>query len=245
MSCQSIGSFPLHARSLLVSEHQKHFIRTAAAGTVLIATGIGDKSCTLTYDSGASQTCVGVESDFTTLTINSERGEIVKGIASGLEVKGEGVVTYLVESDDGIEVALNMKALFVPEIGNRPQGNRTASGNPWIFIVPTHDDIDPHSQPELHVKPKGENWIRAPPDHVVPLHFNPLTNLPQLAACIPATSDEQHEIHAAAIDVTAKSNINLSDAQKTLLMLHGRLGHVGLRKLQWMVQTGRIKVRNS
>jgi acetylornithine deacetylase/succinyl-diaminopimelate desuccinylase-like protein len=44
---------------------------------------------------------------------------------------------------------------------------------------------------------------------------------------------------------TAQANVNLSDAQKTLLMLHGRLGHVGFRKLQWMELTGRIKVRNS
>jgi hypothetical protein len=28
-----------------------------------------------------------------------------------------------------------------------------------------------HFQPELHIKPKVDNWMRAPPDHVVPLHF--------------------------------------------------------------------------
>jgi transposase InsO family protein len=181
--------------------------------------------------------------------MNSEGGEVVKGIASGLEVKGEGTVTYMVDCDDGTEVLLTMKAMFVPEIGNRrlisPQGIRTASGNPCVFIVPTHDDIDPHSQPELHIKPKVDNWMRAPPDHVVPLNFSPLINLPQLTACIPATSNHQHEILAAAIDVTAQANANLSDAQKTLLMLHGRLGHVGFRKLQWMVQTGKVKVRNA
>jgi hypothetical protein len=89
--------------------------------------------------------------------------------------------------------------------------------------VQRHDDIDPHSQPELHIKPKGDNWIRAPPDHVVPLHVNLLTNLPQSTACIPATSDKQHEILAAAIDVKTQANVNLSDTQKTLLMLRGRL----------------------
>jgi GAG-pre-integrase domain len=82
---------------------------------------------------------------------------------------------------------------------------------------------------------------------VVPLNFNALqlVSLPQLTACIPATSNHQHKVLAAAIDVTAQANANLSDPQKTLLMLHGRLGHVGFRKLQWMVQTGKIKVRNS
>jgi transposase InsO family protein len=222
-----------------------------AAGKVLTATGIGETTCSLTYVSGASQTCIGVESDFTTLTVNSEAGEageVVKGIASGLEIKGEGTVTYVVDCDDGTYATLTMKALFVPQIGNRrlisPQGIRTASGNPCVFLVPTHDDIDPHSQPELHIKPNVDNWIRASPDHVVPLHFNPLINLPQLTACIPATFHHQHEILAAAIDVTAKANTNLSDAQKTLLMLHGRLGHVGFRKIQWMVRSGKVKVRN-
>jgi hypothetical protein len=51
-----------------------------------------------------------------------------------------------------------------------------------------------------------------------------LINLPQLTACIPSTSNYQHEILDAAIDVTAHSNANLLDAQKTLLMLHGCLG---------------------
>lgn len=249
MSCQSVGSFPMCTRSLLISEHNKQSKRQVAAGKVLSATGIGEMTCTLTYDSGASQTCTGVESDFTTLTMNPEGGEVVKGIASGLEVKGEGSVTYVVDCEDGTDVALTMKAMFVPEIGTRrlisPQGVRTASGNPCVFIVPTHDDLDPHSQPELHIKPKVDHWMRAPPDHVVPLQFNPLVNLPQLTACIPSTSQRQHAILAAAIDVTAQANANLSDAQKTLLMLHGRLGHVGFRKLQWMVQTGKVKVRNS
>ena len=249
MSCQSVGSFPLVSRTLLISEHKKQAQRRIAAGNVLSATGIGETICTLTYDSGASKTCVGVESDFTTLTMNTEGGEVVKGIASGLEVMGEGTVTYIVDCDDGTEVTLTMKAMFVPEIGNRrlisPQGIRTASGNPCVFIVPTHDDIDPHSQPELHIKPKVDNWMRAPPDHVVPLNFNALVNLPELTACIPATSNHQRKVLTAAIDVTAQANANLSDAQKTLLMLHGRLGHVGFRKLQWMVQTGKIKVKNS
>lgn len=81
-----------------------------AAGKVLDATGIDETTCTLTYE----ETCVGAESDFTTLILNSEGSEVMKGIASGLEVKGEGTVTYMVHCDDGTEIILTMKAMYVP-----------------------------------------------------------------------------------------------------------------------------------
>jgi hypothetical protein len=70
-----------------------------------------------------------------------------------------------------------------------------------------------------------------------PLHFSPfLINLPQLTACITATSIQQHEILAADLDVAAQANVNLPDAQMTLLMFHGQYGHVRFsRMVHWHV----------
>jgi hypothetical protein len=115
ISCQSVGSFPICTQSHFIFEHNKQSKRQAAARKVSAA-GIGDSTCTLTYDTGTSQTSVGVESDFIILIANSVRGEVVKGIASGLDIKGDGTVTYLVDRYDGTKVTLTMKAMFVPEL---------------------------------------------------------------------------------------------------------------------------------
>jgi hypothetical protein len=174
---------------------------------------------------------------------------VIKGIAQGLEIEGEGMVEYTLTCDDGSTVTIRAKAYFVPDLGARrlisPQGIRSSDGNPCVFNNPTNDVEDPDSVPELHIMPKRPNWRRSPPEKIVPARYHPLTKLPTAQASIGPYHAGHQEALAMSIDVTDTGNANLSDAQKTLLMLHYRLGHVGLRHIQWMIRTKKLSVRNA
>ena len=243
-----VGAFPQAGRELLLTEAQL-YQATSHAEIALATTGLAEQTCVLIIDSGASQTCIGVKSDFTYLSEEQTEHPEVKGIAQGLRIAGEGTVEYMIKCIDGTEEILSIKALYVPDLGDKrllsPQGFRTSKGNPCVFINPTHDDKDPGSTPELHIKPLMSNWIRAAPEKVVAATFHPLTNLPQVIASIASTSKLHREALISSIDLMERDNVNLSDSQKSLLMLHFRLGHVGFKHIQWMVKVGKIKVKNA
>lgn len=205
--------------------------------------------CILVCDTGASQTCVGVKEDFVSLDMDASSKAVIKGIAKGLEIAGEGYVEYTVQDSEGALVTIRCKALYVPGLGNQrllsPQGSRTKDGNPALFITPTNDEEDPDIFPEFHIKPKGSRWTMAPTQQVIPCTWHPRTHLPTLSATVEVVQSKYEEVLLSAIDLTDKSNRNLTDGQKTLLMLHYKLGHLGFKHIQWMVRIGKLKVRNS
>ena len=204
--------------------------------------------CTLVCDTGASQTCVGVKEDFQSLDTSLSAQKVIKGIAEGLEIAGEGIVEYTVQDSEGAPVTIRCTALYVPGLGRRrllsPQGSRTKEGNPALFITPTHDESDPDTIPEIHIKPKGVKWTTAATIQVVPCGWHPRSDLPTLNATVESIQAKHEEALFAAADLTVKHNENLSDAQKTLLMLHYKLGHLGFKHIQWLVSIGKLKVRN-
>jgi len=244
--CQPCGSaFPFLQREVLTAQ--------AEPGTKPITSSMTEDfshapEFSLIVDSGASQTCTGVQSDFDSLNTDPSVKNVLKGIAKGLSVEGEGKVTYVVRDTDGNFVHITTVALYVPALGDKrllsPQGQRTSDGNPITFMVPTNDDMDPDTLPEIHVKSKAKGWLRAPPIQVIECSWSS-SNLPTLQSTTTIGQDNQLEALQSAVDVTSKSNQNLSDAQKTLLLLHYRLGHLGFRHIQWLVRSGKLRVRNA
>ena len=50
---------------------------------------------------------------------------------------------------------------------------------------------------------------------------------------------------SSAVYVTNESNQNLTPSQKELLICHFRLGHIGLKHVQWLIIKGRLKLQVS
>ena len=249
----SIGSFPFtqlecfNAQSQSTSSHSES--ATTPARDVLTHSGLERYTYPLIFDTGASQCLTGVKSDFREFFPEGAQHSVIKGIAQGLAIEGEGVVEYTLTCDDGSLVTIRAKSYFVPDLGSRrlisPQGIRSSEGNPCILINPTNDEKDPDSTPEILIMPKHPHWRRQTPERVVVARYHPLTKLPTVQASIGSHHVSHQEALAMSIDVTDTQNVNLSDAQKTLLMLHYRLGHVGFRHIQWMIRTKKLSVRNA
>ena len=94
-------------------------------------------------DSGASLSCIGnVSSEFETLTKN-ETPTVLKGIAAGLEIEGQGTVRYDVYDKNGTLIQLVAKAYWVPHLGDTrllsPQSLTTTSGA--IVTLICHGEI--------------------------------------------------------------------------------------------------------
>ena len=48
----------------------------------------------------------------------------------------------------------------------------------------------------------------------------------------------------SAVDVASNNNKNMSEADKELLRMHFRLGHVNFKTLTWMIRSGKAQVQN-
>jgi hypothetical protein len=96
----------------------------------------------------------------------------------------------------------------------------------------------------MFIMPKVKIWARCLAEKIAPARFHRLTKLPTVYASIGPVHANHHEALTMSIDVTDSHNANLSDAEKTLLMLHYLLGHVGFCHIQWMHKTGKLTVRN-
>ena len=104
--------------------------------------------------------------------------------------------------------------------------------------------IEPGGFAEIFTKPDGPNWQRSDPVHVVTVPYDSQTNLPILRVKLPGDRDRSRRCLVGALCVTEQANANLTTAQKELLKLHFRLGHIGFAHLQWMVRHKRILIRH-
>jgi hypothetical protein len=66
-------------------------------------------------NAGASLSCLGNKDEFETLTVSKEP-IVLKGIASGLEILGEGFANL--PDNDGKMIWLRAKAYWVPQLKN-------------------------------------------------------------------------------------------------------------------------------
>jgi hypothetical protein len=256
--CQLIGNrFPsAFLGTLTTSEDQNKSqttasrteLQLAAARQGLQALNRAPFNCIrIICDSGASLSCIGNKQEFVTLTEQQTPTEL-KGIASGLDIHGEGVVRYNVRDDTGQNIELEAKAYWVPQLESMrllaPQSLRTVQGN--VVTVIRHGTL-PHGEPsfaEIQVQNKGTDWHSSAPLQRLTIPYDPHSNLPELKGSLPANEETQVMALSGILQVTDEANRNLTGAQKELLKWHYQLGHVGFQWLQWLIRSGRITVSN-
>ena len=208
-------------------------------------------------DSGATRCTVGVKDDFVSFKPR-KNASILRGIAAGLSIEGDGIVKYTVTDDNNVDFTLRLHAFYVPEMKNTrlisPQGIRTATGLMGGLDAPCNEredgSTDDSISANLYILDEhrpGEHK-QAGRKHEVTLPYSQKNNLPYIKIGLQRPKTETQALVAElskALDVTAAGNKNLSATQKELLEVHFKLGHCGFKQLQWMARVGRIPVRNA
>lgn len=197
-------------------------------------------------DTGATRAVTFEKKDFVSYNIKDE-SKVLKGIAKGLNIVGEGVIQYQFQADDGSDIVLNIKAYHVPDMPMRlisPQDMRTIKGNPLKFST-----LTPHRGRQgfarLEVKPDQLNWDDMPPIQTKKVNLSSRDNLPWLQVRTPQSMEETISCFAATVDLTSEKNKNLSPAQKELMVWHQRLGHASFSQIQWLARSGKLPIKNA
>ena len=197
-------------------------------------------------DTGATRAVTFEKKDFVSYNRKDE-SKVLKGIAKGLNIVGEGVIQYQFQADDGSDIVLNIKAYHVPDMPMRlisPQDMRTIKGNPLKFSTLTHQRRR-QGFARLEVKPDQLNWDDMPPIQTKKVNLSSRDNLPWLQVRTPQSMEETISCFAATVDLTSEKNKNLSPAQKGLMVWHQRLGHASFSQIQWLARSGKLPIKNA
>ena len=83
------------------------------------------------------------------------------GIAEGLQIAGEGIVEYMLTTDNDTAVKMKLKAFLVPGLKENslisPQGILTHDGL-WGSFEAHCNDEDPDSFASLRLRNPGPDW---------------------------------------------------------------------------------------
>ena len=109
------------------------------------------------------------------------------------------------------------------------------------IIAHCFDDNDDYA--ELNFKEYKPGWHKAKPVDKFYVKYDPNNNLPTHEATLPYQIDKEVEALESAVCVTNEANQNLAPSQKELLRWHFRLLHIGFQHVQWLIRTGRLKVK--
>jgi hypothetical protein len=182
---------------------------------------------TVIWDSGASFCVTFDKKDFIGPIKALPKGSCIKGIANNLRIEGVGEVCWSIMDETGKLRHLKLPSYYIPKLKQRLLSttvfNRTYPKNPITI--------------------SGEYWKVSgnpsdPTESSMTVCINPRNNLP-VSTCF-----RQSGVKAAAtaysVSVSAihTQNFNLSEPQKELLRWHYRLGHIGLRTVQFIMRTG-------
>ena len=183
---------------------------------------------TLVIDTGASESVSHVRSDFDSLVPRTDK--VLKGLALGLAIEGEGMVKWHIPCTDGTMRTFFIKALYVPAAHQRllcPQS--------YLQQIKRSDPRNCE-----HVKVTDLALCLIGHSHLPPIEvpFHAQSNLPVTLCFTETGMMQQHQ--ALNNCVTNSTNKNLDPAQKELLKWHFRLGHASMGGLKLLLGTGTL-----
>ncbi|CAJ1959927.1 unnamed protein product [Cylindrotheca closterium] len=187
----------------------------------------GDEKTTrypIIWDSGATTSISPYKDDFVGKLEPAPLGLKLRGIASGLEIKGIGHVAWSVVDTTGMLQTIKVPALYVP--------SATARLLSTSSLLQTYTD-ESISMNADHLQLSGSDKTSS-----VHVDHNPSTNLPTSLAYSHGTAPNRFDAFASIITSTLESNHNLSPAKKELLRWHHRLGHLNFSQIQFLLRTG-------
>ena len=186
-----------------------------------------EDSFSIVWDSGASMCISPVKEDFIGEIKTLPKGAHITGIANNLKIEGYGKVVWSVIDSNGALRDLKLPCYFCPKIKQR-----LLSTSVFMKTYP-HNQITMSSH-SWKVKGNPNN----PKESAFDIFINKINNLPTSTSFRRSGVATVASNFSESISMSHKSNFNLSEPQKELLRWHFRLGHVGLRTVQFLMRTG-------
>jgi GAG-pre-integrase domain len=186
------------------------------------------------WDSGASVSISPNKDDFVGEIRRPNTITQLNGIAKGLRIEGQGEVRWSVYDTTGRLRHLTLPAYYVPKIKVR--------------LISTTSLLQTYVNETIKVEAHQLTLSGIPdcPERTaVTARVNPDNNLP--------TSDAHREkdlpiavaVLNATISAVNDANLNLTEPEKELLRWHYRLGHMGFKRIQFIMRTGVLTRSNN
>ena len=210
------------------------------------------------FDSGANCCITNRKEDFVGPFVN-RKGETIDGIGKGLAIHGAGHVAWTFVASNGAYRTLKLPCYYVPSSNARiaatgrimevypqetisidgksltlsgdPQNNRPAISVPYCtkYKLPMAGTIDRAGDRKDKGNNDGQDDVRdedEPP---------PLTARPAVKR---KPKSKPRDKPPSTPSLTVPTNYNLGESEKELLRWHHRLGHVGIKRIQWLFRQG-------
>ena len=178
------------------------------------------------WDSGASLSITNSASDFIGPILPMPDLK-VKGIANRMKATGRGYVLWSFLDDGGKIRSLKLPAYLVPKIGVRLLSTQS--------LLQTYDGekiIQDGKTMVLTGMPESQDRTK------VTIVINPINNLPMTYGYDKREVIRSSQALTSIVSTTSEQNTNLSEPQKELVRWHYRLGHLSLRRIQFVMRTG-------
>ena len=190
---------------------------------------------TVLFDSGANCCVSNRKEDFVGQFKYSTGTELVDGIGKGLMIKGSGRVSWTFPADNGTYRTLVLPCYYIPSATTR-----IASIQEILNVYPNETVTMKGSKLVL------SGWDKHPS---VTIQLCAVSNLPFGITTKPV----KPAVHVNKKDQSTKTeilpstsqpaltradNVNLTEPEKELLRWHSRLGHIGMKRIQWLFRQG-------
>ena len=185
-----------------------------------------DGSFPIIWDSGASISVTNDKADFLTFTKVSPRHNNVLGVAQGLKFSGFGEVLWSFLDEKGMLRSFKLPALYIPSA--------------TTHLLSTTSLLQSYSGELIQQTRRGMRLSGTSDGqrNAVEATINPNNNLPTSTGYSYGKVMEAANTLVKTVSTTAATNTNLGPAEKELLRWHNRLGHIGMRKVQFLMRTG-------
>jgi hypothetical protein len=186
-----------------------------------------ENSFTLIWDSGASACISSDKRDFKD-GIKPHSGQVT-GIGSGMEIAGVGMVSWHILDANGRLRCLKLPAYYIPTLKQRLLSTA-------VFC---------QTYPDNKVSVGDQLWTisenpSVPSESALNVHINPSMNLPTSTGLMSDSISKTATAFQSTVSTTQAHNMNLSEPQKELLRWHYKLGHVGMRTVQFLMRQGAL-----
>jgi hypothetical protein len=224
-------------------------------------------------DTGASCTITPTLSDFTSRLTKPDSAALGSLTTVQTRVSGPGPIGWDIEDVNGVLKKLRTTSYYVPEATIRlfspqayfkanPKGSLTLNADGIFLHMPCGTNlkfpIQPGSNLPIMLTRQALHCSRTSSSSIKPQHKPSLNNMSNILSFICSTT-YNHFVHGAVFHlqhtgamaavvcddaVLKQANSNKSPEQKELLLWHHRLGHIGLSRVQSLLQKPRTSSFN-
>ena len=182
------------------------------------------------WDSGASISVSPARCDFVGPLHPAPLGLRLQGIARGLKVEAVGTVAWSFIDTTGTLRTIKVEALLVPKARVR----LLSTGG----VMNAYPDETLTIQKDRLYLSGAPATTRLPLRRPIEIHLSDSTKLPTSTGYSLIAPEKAFQALRAALTTVSRTNENLSAAEKELLRWHYRLGHLGAKRIQFLMRSG-------